>query len=151
MIAVEANESLLPVLRHVLADDRVLVRHGAIAYGSDQPFVEFHVHPTNHLQSRLNARPTSRVVQVPRLTVSQLVEEHGLDRYSLVADIEGAEAGILDQDAESLAGCELMIIELHSTTYDGGRIERTELASHIERLGFRMLEEQRRTAVYARR
>ena len=44
-----------------------------------------------------------------------------LASYVLVADIEGAEAAILEQDAEALAGCQQIVIELHRVER-GGRV-----------------------------
>jgi FkbM family methyltransferase len=149
LVAVEANETLLPALRQVLADPRAEVCHGAVAYGAGD-VVEFYVHPTNHLWSRMNARPGAQAVAVQSITLGQLVGDHDLGEYSLIADIEGAEAGLLEHDAEALLGCRCMIIELHSTEHQGRHVDRGSMLEQVLGLGFRKVDEQRRTVVFMR-
>ena len=41
----------------------------------------------------------------------------GVGDFILVSDIEGAEAGMFDRDADALTRCRRMIVELHESTY----------------------------------
>jgi len=61
--------------------------------------------------NRISDDQQSESVSVQTMNLTRLCE--GLERYSLIMDIEGAEFDILRNDAAALSGCELAIIEVH--------------------------------------
>jgi FkbM family methyltransferase len=148
LVAVEANPALIDPLRVALCDERATVVHGAIAYGSTS--VDFYVHP-GHLRSKLTPSQKKRRVVVPAVSLSGVRAAHGvLGSYALVADIEGAEAQVLANDADALRDCRLIIAELHDTDAGGTVITREQLAEGLRAVGFRQIDERRRTAVFMR-
>ena len=58
-----------------------------------------------------------RGMTVPACSLRQITANHELDHFSLVCDIEGAEAEFILGDPEALAGCDQCIIECHNTTH----------------------------------
>lgn len=121
LVTVEANPALLAVVEGTLADHAGgrtwTLEHAAVAY-EDAEVVSLAVHAATQ-RSRVGATSghrgpaPNRVVEVPAVTLSQLLECHGIERFALVCDIEGAEAGIIEHDATALARCQRAIIELH--------------------------------------
>lgn len=151
VVAVEANPALIPPLRRALADERATVVHAAVDYHGQRE-VDFYVHPTAHLRSRLHALETGIApTTVPAVTLSGLLEHYRLrDGFALVADIEGAELSIIRHDRAALERCSTMIVELHDTVHDGARVGRAAMRAEIESLGFRRRDEARNTSVFVR-
>lgn len=147
LIAVEANPRLIGALHRALDDDRCTVSPGAIDYNSSSETVEFHVHPSP-LRSRMDIRNEHEAVKVPRVTLSSILDSNHVSDFALVADIEGAEAGIIMQDPSALDGCRLLLIELHEFGHPWAV---SDLVATLERLGFRSIDEARNTKVFARR
>ncbi|MDD5596362.1 MAG: FkbM family methyltransferase [Victivallaceae bacterium] len=58
-------------------------------------------------------------VEVETVTLSGLKSDFDIDRYTLVMDIEGEEASIINEDAEALKGCRHLFAELHDSNRDG--------------------------------
>lgn len=142
VIAVEADARLLPLLRRSLAENgvasRVQIVHGAIHYGAE-PEVWI-AHGENNCAGRVGEAGASRGAMVESVTLSALVERHGIGNYTLVADIEGAELGIIEQDAAALARCDTVIIELHDTCDKRGHVSVGELAERWAALGYDLRE-----------
>lgn len=119
LVCVEANPDLLPGLRERMA------RHAA---GLWVDLV--HAAVTDHcgtaaltvaaetVGSRLDAAPrrNEHTVEVPALTLREIVSRMGIAEFDLVSDIEGSEAAFLLQDPGALTGCRRAVIELHATT-----------------------------------
>lgn len=70
--------------------------------------------------------------------------------YSLVCDIEGAEAGILLHEQDMLARCDQIIIELHSTEFGGKRYSVGDLKNLIEALNFSCVAARHNVFVFQR-
>lgn len=140
LVCVEANPALLPVLRRNLEEhasrQEVAVVNRALDYEAGE--VELHV-GGDTTASRVDRSATAggegRSVRVPATTLSALLREHALDRYALVCDVEGAEAGIVDEDLDALRGCQQAIVELHETTRKGSRISVEQLAEGFRAAG----------------
>ncbi len=120
LYAVEANPTMVPILRSVLRhEQRAAVIPGALDYESDSQTVDFYPN-SNFLRSAVKPDGETTAVPVPRLTMAGLLEERCVDSYDLpIMDIEGAEAGLLIDDADSLTKCEVVIAELHTRTFRG--------------------------------
>jgi FkbM family methyltransferase len=75
-------------------------------------------------------------ISVQRTTLADLIRSHGLGKYSLVADIEGAEARLLECERPALANCQQLIIELHQTKVQNRAVTIDELICTIVDAGF---------------
>ncbi len=117
-LSLEANPNLIPVINATLSLNHLAnmrVRNLAINYDG-QPGVLFNV-ATDNLVSRLSEESNGTAVEAT--TLSNLLDELKWQRYTLVSDIEGAEAGFLLADAGALQMCQTVIIELHATHFRG--------------------------------
>lgn len=119
LICVEANPHLLPLLaRNVglnTAGCALTVLNQAIDY-SGQPSVRLDIQAVN-TNSRLSRDGVG--VAVVATTLSRLVRDFALPPFALIADIEGAELGLILHDAAALSQVQTLIIELHAAEYQG--------------------------------
>lgn len=58
-------------------------------------------------------------IEVPALTLGQLIERHGLTDFALVSDIEGVEWRILKNDLDALAKARMIVMETHDSPGNG--------------------------------
>jgi FkbM family methyltransferase len=151
LLCVEANPDIVPwISRNVQQNSAIqpIVVHAAIDY-SGQPTMEMRL-ADRHLDSSLESSGSTpnrreqvggersdrseRRVAVPVMTLTELWQQLGMSPFSLVADIEGAELGILEEESECLSACQGMVIELHATQRrDGTRVEVSELVDLIKK------------------
>jgi FkbM family methyltransferase len=120
LVCVEANPALIGVLRENVeanaAHLSVEIVNKGVHYESDRvSFVEA-VDNKGGQVAHLESESRS---WVPAITLLGLLDECGLDRYSLVADIEGAEAAIIERDSAALGRCDQIVIELHDASGGG--------------------------------
>lgn len=142
-MVVEANPHLIPTLEtnRKLNRCEFQIRNAALAYGDGE--IELAV--DSFVTSRVGATG-SRVALVPTTTLAKLLEESGFARINLVADIEGAEADLLEREGTLLRDrVQTLILETHPR-YTG--VERTaRMLDSIQALGF--TEVDRFRTVYA--
>jgi FkbM family methyltransferase len=132
IICVEANPTLIPSLKQTLTRHaggrEVVVVQAAIAYGASRVRMELGPQTT---MGRLSATG----VPVSAVTLSSVLSDNDVGEYCLLADIEGAERGILECDSVALARCQRAVLELHGS---GATIE--ELIERFERLGLKLVD-----------
>lgn len=157
LIGVEANPHLIPVIEANLAAhagdrDWALV-HAAVSYRDGPIRLQVgaetqgsHLHLAEGSANNATAKP-GELVEVPVITLSSVLADHQLDRYDLVCDIEGAEIDLLDREAEALARCDRLIIELHARPGVSVADLRTVLT---DRHGFDVLDERGPVLVFGR-
>ncbi|QDG51690.1 FkbM family methyltransferase [Persicimonas caeni] len=141
LFVVEADPELATIAdnnlrsNHPKASFEVLNR--AVSYHPDADgLVRFARSPAN-VSGRLAEDTSQDVVEVGATTLGGLVEEKQIDEFVLVSDIEGAEAQLLDQDAEILRDrCRQIVIELHETQLAGTAVGIDDLVATITDLGF---------------
>lgn len=138
LTVVEADAQLAEIARANLAINhpgaRFDVMHRAISY--DGPTARFQRRGAN-ISGSLADADAADVVEVPAATLGDIVEESGVDRFTLVADIEGAEAAVIHHDADLLAAqCDQIIIELHETDFEGRHFSVEALRRALLDLGF---------------
>lgn len=117
LIAVEANPVLVPALTERLTRHaggrRFDVIHAAVAHGSPRVRMAESSATTGSHVSDVG-------VEVPAMSLGEVLDTCGVTgRFSLVADIEGAEHGLIDHDREALARCDRAIVEFHRMVVDG--------------------------------
>lgn len=154
LTCVEANPRLLPGLRERLskrcADMRVDVLHAAITDHCGTSVLAIAAHTVG---SRLHGDPQSGqpTVQVPALTLREVVVQRDLAEFDLVSDIEGGEAAFLLQDPDILRNCRRAVIELHDTTLRGRKVSVSDLMDAAVAAGFQMMGRHGPVVALARR
>ena len=147
LVSVEADAELLDVLnRNVRANSPVCqaVSEQAAVMDSrfEQAFVEFRRDRSGNTGGRLASsshEPGADIFQVPVITVKTICEKHAISEFTLVMDIEGAEASVIYGDVDDLAGCRVLIAELHATTLGGRSVTPAKMKDRLLSLGFRHL------------
>lgn len=133
LVCVEANPRLIEPLRRTLTRNTVaaIVDHAAVAYGVESVGFAF-ASQTNAGRVDPAAEPAVRAT-----TLKDLCRIHSIDRFCLVADIEGAEVHMLEHDAAALESCQQILIELHATEDGRGYpVTISDLKERITALGF---------------
>jgi len=145
LVLVEANQDLIPTLKENLrrqnSGAKVSVVHAAVAYEGSS--IAFH-QAADHIRSRVGSIDVATDV-VPAISLDAIVREHQLDRFVLVADIEGAEKRLLANEAEVLGACEQIIAELHGTD-----AEIATMVCQLADLGLRVVERRKASFSFAR-
>jgi FkbM family methyltransferase len=149
MICVEAHPGLVPVVAANVSRNapaaRFTVLNRAVDYATNSGFSQLMPSVWSHSGKIGDGEGGIRVKST---TLSEILREQGINEYLLVADIEGAEAGLLLEDTHALLGCRQMVIELHNTSFRGKWITSEEMARVLaERHGFNLLDNY--GAVYA--
>ena len=89
------------------------------------------------------------MVTVKSITLSELLNDHRIDDYVLVADIEGAELGIFLSDRAALRHWRQIIVEHHSASSDGMNYSVEELVRIItEECGYLLFARRRTVCVF---
>lgn len=154
VLFVEANPRLLPLAQRNLARNapraRVHPVHGAVAYGTSATHVHFES-TTEHTAARLATdRSQPPAFSAPVVRLGDLLEGRGIDDFVLLMDIEGAEAGLLYEDPDSLNSCRQLIVELHQSRHGGREMTPQDLLGRLIHLGFRLVENYGSVAVLER-
>jgi FkbM family methyltransferase len=110
-IVVEANPEIVPLLEQNrnLNGCRFRVLNKALAYGTDT--VDFGVGP-RFVGGRVGGEGTT--VAVEATSLETIAAEAGFDQISLICDIEGAEAELVERELDTLCRrVHLLIVEIH--------------------------------------
>lgn len=138
-VVVEANPYMLPVLtrNRDLNGCRFKIEGAALAYGADE--VTFHVHPKFVKSSLYTLDSSAEAVKVPSITLGQLLERYGFhDPIILFCDVEGAEVGLFQHEAELLRGrVKYFALEVHP--YLTGQLSVDDMLVQLMQWGFRQL------------
>jgi FkbM family methyltransferase len=124
VVCVEANPQLVSQLKLNLKlnnlEQNVYVVNKAIDYDPSLRSTVCFSPGSNNVAGKIARQHVGDgELTVTTTTLEQIIAENEIDEYTLVADIEGAEAGLALEEVEALKGCRQAIIELHDTTYDG--------------------------------
>jgi FkbM family methyltransferase len=171
VVAVEADPRLIAPLRANLdlggVADRVHVVHAAVGSpaGAAVELVRGRLSTDARIATEVTAptgttRPHPDLDQdldrerdlVPTCSLATVLADAGIDGpYSLVVDIEGAEARLARDDAEALARCRVAVVEVHDTVLDGEALAWPEVANRVaEGGGFRTLAAHGPVLVFGR-
>lgn len=138
LVCVEANPHLLPVLEKNLSVNAAHLSaralHAAVSGEADS--VSFSISASSLSSSIAKRDDALEMITAPARKLSALVREQGMERYQLVMDIEGAEAGIVLDDADALAGCARIVAELHETEHNGSAVSVQDLIDAFTAQGF---------------
>jgi FkbM family methyltransferase len=146
MVCVEANPALIPVLRANLARHAEGRRIDVVQRAIDYDGSEVTLIVGENTSGSFVGAGRDGGVRVPTTTLRELLHEHEIGRYALVCDIEGAEAGLLEEDRAALERCQQAIVELHDTQWRGKTLRVEALADRFHEAGF--VERARHGPVY---
>lgn len=134
-IVVEPNPAIIDVCRTNAAHPKTHVLQAALAYGADE--VELS-QDASLLDNRLvdKPRPGQNSFRVPTTTLAALHKVVGGGRFSLVCDIEGAEADLTVHDPAAWAQCDRIIMEVHPGYIEERGSSLDELLGQLKDLGF---------------
>jgi FkbM family methyltransferase len=156
IVCVEANPSLIETLQKNInencVDRNVRVVHAAIYdSGTKEGFVKLAFGDDN-TDSRITETFLKNSVSVPAMTLNTVLETQGIsDDFTLVSDVEGAEAAFIENDDGALRKCQQVIIELHETNWRGALLTAEHLRGRLERRhGFRLVESYGPVCVFER-
>jgi len=111
-VAVEANPSVLPILKENRDRNgcRFEIVHGAA--GAAGETVRFYIGSDALCSSALTA--SGECVEVPCISLQEILDPRGFERCALVSDIEGAEIALIRAEMPLLrARAEMLIVEFH--------------------------------------
>ncbi len=139
-VIVEANPALLEacalnaaVARRPLAK----VQHAAVAYGG--PVARFSVGGNVHANRLAREGDTASVIEVKAVTLETLWQDIGApDGFTLVCDIEGAEAQMVATDRRVLEAAGMVIMEMHPAVYQGGVATEDEIIGTLQVSGLHL-------------
>ena len=132
-IVVEPNAALIPLLEENRRrnDCGFTILPYAYAYGSDEVMFASH---RNFLTST-TVQKSDHSVPVKATNLQSILEENGIERFTLICDIEGSEVQLLEHEGALIGKrAATIIIEMHQKLY--GLQRRCELLTKIENLGF---------------
>jgi FkbM family methyltransferase len=147
-LVVEANPSLIPVLEQHkrLNGAGFTVLNRAIDY-SGQPLVSLCV-DGDFISGRIGPDGAD-VFRVQATTLRSLAEEQRWERATLVCDIEGAEADLVEHDADTLARWfDLLVIEAHPEHRSSEQL--SAMFGRLSQFGFERVASVRKVHVFRR-
>jgi FkbM family methyltransferase len=137
-VVVEANPMALPQLELNKKRNRgeFAIVNRAIAYGADT--ITFC--PSSDLAGNSITRAGEQPpVTVKTVSVGELLQQNGFERFSLVCDIEGAEYDMVCHEEAALKKADTIVMETHAR-YIG--LEKTKaMMSTLHALGFKIVKE----------
>jgi FkbM family methyltransferase len=84
----------------------------------------------------LGVRGAGGEIEVETITLRQILDDHAIDDYSLVTDIEGAELALLLNEEEALKRCRAIIMEIAPCSFRGEFYSRDRIRDAIIAHGF---------------
>lgn len=152
LLCVEANPYLVDSISKNMKlnappDKEVQVFNKALDY-SGQARVDMRI-DTGVLGSHVASSQEKGTISIDTITLAELVNKYGFGEFALVADVEGAEAGMILEEGETLAQCQQMIIELHPAVYAGQSYSVSALCEVIQSAhGFRLVAQRHNVYVF---
>jgi len=140
LVCVEANPHLVPGLceriRSRSATLQVDIIHAAVTNHCGTTALT--LSPQTASSRLVAAAPNEATVQVPALTLREILRRTGVAEFDLISDIEGAETAFLLQDPGVLGGCRRAVIELHDTTVGSNKVSVYDLMQATVAAGFQL-------------
>jgi len=141
-IVLEINPQVLPILRKIKEANQLKVQIDAAAYAAQSDTVQLEPGDT-YLQTSVSGTSTEGEA-IPAKSLSALVDEYDLNQFTLIADIEGAEQGLLEDEFDTMVEhCPVVIIELHRSRVGD------DLTPSLEKLRSKYTLEADRDPVFA--
>jgi FkbM family methyltransferase len=152
LVCVEANPRLIPGLSERVAllsgQQRVDVIHAAITghCGTTELIIAGET-----VGSRIGSpRPDEPIVQVPAMTLREILRRANIAEFDLVSDIEGAEAAFLLGDPDALGNCRRAVIEFHDTVAEGRTVSAFDLIDAAVATGLQVISRHGPVVAFSR-
>jgi FkbM family methyltransferase len=146
-IVVEANPEIIPLLERNrdLNGCRFQIKNKALAYDAES--VRFVLH-WNPFGGRLGDHG-EKSVSVPSVSLKAILDENGFDQVSVICDIEGAEAMLVDRELDTLRNhVKFFLVEIHPNAIGAEGLSRM-LQSLLE-AGFILKDQSGRNWAFTR-
>lgn len=118
VISLEANPHMIGVLEEVKKTNECNFDIVNKAYHSSGKEIEFYIHKLSIGGSA--QRETKNKVKTDSLSIKYLVNKYRLVEFSLIVDIEGGEADLINNEIEVLEDkCSLLVVEFHEGYGEG--------------------------------
>jgi len=144
-VSVEANADLIPIA------ERTKQLNGAgftivnEAYAPDRDDVEFVIDEIFPWSSRHVTPAPEILTSIQATSLRELCTSHGLETFTLVADVEGAEFDMIEHELDLLqAQCDLIIMELHDIDGESP----IDLTTRLENAGFSEIDRDEDVLVF---
>lgn len=142
LICVEANPRLIPglaqrVARHA-SNLQVDLVHAAVTDHCGNTVLTIAGETVGSRVTR-TPRANESTVEVPSLTLREILHQANIAEFDLVSDIEGSETAFLLNDPDVLKGCRRAVIELHNTSLRGRQVSVFDLIDAAAAAGFRLV------------
>ena len=146
-IVVEANERLIPSIENMAdinGESFIILNR---AYHPSKNPIDLYCDTGEFVNSNVIGDGTVQESSIETVTVEELISEYEIAQFSLVADIEGAEYELIDQEIDLLhRHCSTMIIEFH-----GEQEKIRKYCEQLERAGFELVESSDDVVVFKNR
>lgn len=146
----EANQNLVQIIKENVDNNyptyNVRIISKAVVGEKRVRKVVFDVED-NYRKGKISKEDKSGTNTVQCLSFGEIIEDRRKS-YTLVADIEGSEVGIIENGRDYLKQCSSLIIELHSTTYNGNTVRICDMVKKIRELDFELLEKDGNVFVF---
>lgn len=146
VIGVEADDRLIPVIEQERALNEAEFDLVHAAYSSDSDTIDFHLTGNYWTSSRYGDDGDTKIT-VPASSLEELLDRTpATTPFQLVADIEGSEAELIENEAELLqTSCVLIIAEFHRVMDH----EPEHYESRLQRLDFERIGSRGTVGVYS--
>lgn len=144
VVCVEANEHLLELAQRNVKSNAPHIQaqfvHGALDYSQPPGSIvelergEHHTGSAIAGHSSLTRQSTRGRFQAPAMRLESVIDTE--QPFSLLADVEGAEAGMLLDSSQPLRNCTQLIIEFHNAVNSGRKWSPSELLHVATSQGF---------------
>lgn len=141
-IVLEMNPQLLPILREVANVTRLDVHIDSSAYSAKSETVGLE-QSTSYTQMSVSEKRGDEGAICAK-SLSALIDEYDLYQFALIADIEGAERGLFEEEFDTMVEhCPVVIMELHRSRLG------KDLTPYLEKLQSEYVLEADRDPVFA--
>lgn len=126
-IVVEANPDLVSTLKDNIQRNDLSIELVPRAYSTDDEPADLYTEPEEFVSGTIVRSGPVQISGIETTTLEELCNEFNISEFVLVADIEGAEYELIDDELDTIYSCcETLIIEFHG--------EREQIRIYSERL-----------------
>ena len=150
-IVVEAQPYLIETLKKNRDNNncKFKIIHAALAYESK--IIDFWINKKYFIgnSTKIRSDEEGMVVQVPSISLKDIVKKYQFDKITLVVDIEGGETDLVNNELEFMSQVvEILIIELHPAEWGAGRDAINRLKENLKSSGFREINREGSDYIY---
>lgn len=142
VIAIEANPKLESSIKYNAGLNGSSVKVISAGYSPSVGTIE--ISDKDSYRSNSVYENTSDEVEVETTSLVEITNEFSIDSFSLISDIEGSEAELIQEIELIKSKCHTIIIEIHEEKNSAVK----ETISRLENEGFRLIDSEERVRVF---